>query len=220
LVSVLSLLAMLSVAQGQLVNGNFAAGDFTGWTLFNTSEGGSSLTQVVQFDTAGTGVPQNSAEFEVGQTSGQIGGGPAQGSGILQFVTLGSGQLTINLNVASYVSDDINEDGGTFELLLDSTVVSSFVCGPIGIMGLRGPLPQTIRSTLNYSGTVQSGTHEIAIEIIRVGAFLPDVTPFEYLSNISLSGTAVPEPSSLSLFCIGLVIPFFFIRRWKSVGSK
>ncbi len=193
-------------AQGQLVNGNFATGDLTGWTLFNTPNGGTSTAQVVQFDAAGTGVPTYSAEFQVGQTSGDLGGGPDQGAGIYQDVALGSGQLSISLYIAA-TSQDNNGDAGTFELLLDGNVVDSDALGGINIY-------QTIRSALSYSGTVSNGTYQIAIEMLRDYSPAPD-TPYQYLSDVQLSVTPVPEPSACALASLSTAA-FWLWRRRKS----
>jgi hypothetical protein len=196
-------------AQAQLINGNFATGDFTGWTLINTSNGGSALTQVTLFDTAGTGVPTYSAEFEAGEVSGgEGGGGLGQGAGISQDVLLGAGQLGISLDIAATTPGN-NADAGTFELFLDGKVVASHAFGGISV-------GQTLRSTLDYTGTITAGTHDIAIEILRgYGAEYPD-TPFEYLANAELSGSAVPEPSAAALAAFGLTALAISIRRAKA----
>jgi hypothetical protein len=212
-------LAMARDSQAQLVNGDFETGDFTGWVLYTTPDGGLGDPQVVPFDTAGTGTPSFSAQFEVGQTSGQIGGGPSQGGGILQHVTLGSGQLVIHLDIAAE-SVAVNGDGGTFRLLLDGLLVDSYAFGGIGIMGEYGSVPETKRSALSFSGAVEAGTHEIAIEIIRVGGNLPGVTPYEYLDNIVLSGTAVPEPSAPLFAAMGLVALAVEVRRRQTNKSR
>jgi hypothetical protein len=191
------LLLEVGTAQAQLINGNFETGDLTGWTTFNTSHGGTFGPQVGSFDTAGTATPSLSAEFEVGETSGGIGGGGlGQGAGILQDLILGAGQLTIFLNIAAQ-SPGNNADGGTFELLLDGNVVASHAFGAIGFS-------QIDRSTLNYSGTVTAGTHEIAIDMRRGYGTGQDNTPFQYLDNIQLGGTAVPEPSAITLLSLAL----------------
>ncbi|HEV2320547.1 MAG TPA: hypothetical protein VGV18_12400 [Verrucomicrobiae bacterium] len=187
----------------QLINGNFATGDFTGWTLFNTPNGGTSVSQVVPFDITGAGVPVNCAEFEVGETSGGIGGGGlGQGAGIYQDVTLGSGPLNISLDIAA-TSEGNNADGGTFELLLNGATVASDPLGGIGA-------GQTIRSTLNYSGSISAGTYQVAIEMLRgYGTEYPN-TPYQYLSSIELSGSSVPEPSSLAICSAAFLVLLLF----------
>jgi hypothetical protein len=204
-----SLMVTAGAAQAQLINGNFATGDFTGWTLINTANGGSALTQVTLFDTAGTGVPTYSAEFEAGEVSGgEGGGGLGQGAGISQDVLLGAGQLGISLDIAATTPGN-NADAGTFELFLDGIVVASHAFGGINV-------GQTLRSTLNYTGTITAGTHDIAIEILRgYGAEYPD-TPFEYIANVELSGSAVPEPAGASLAALGLTVLAIAIRRAKA----
>lgn len=52
-------------AEAQLVNGNFETGDFTGWTLYNEEHGTLGVTNIVVFDTAGTGTSSQCAQFEV-----------------------------------------------------------------------------------------------------------------------------------------------------------
>jgi hypothetical protein len=203
-------LGVAGTAQSQLVNGNFETGDFTGWVLFNTPNGSLGDAQVVQFDTAGTGTPSFSAQFEVGLTGGYA---PQQGGGILQYVTLGSGQLTINLGIAALNVGVVNADGGTFELLLDGTVVDSYAFGEIGIAGPFGSLPQTNYSTLSYSGTVEAGTHEIAIEMDRDWLNRAGDTPYQYLDNVVLEGSAIPEPSAIVLATIGLAAVAVRTRR-------
>jgi hypothetical protein len=185
-------------APAQLINGDFETGEFTDWTLFNTTHGGSAITpQVVQFDTAGPGMPSYSAEFEVGVTSGAIGGGGlGQGSGIYQYVPLDAGQLSVSLDIAARVQC-ANADAGSFELLLDGTAVDSHA------FGLVYGAETTLRSTLSYSGAVTAGTHEIAIETLR-GYATDGCTPFQYLANISLSVTPVPEPTATGLMFVGL----------------
>jgi hypothetical protein len=212
------LLVAAGVAQAQLVNGNFATGDLTGWTLFNTPQGGSAITpQVVLFDTAGTGAPVNSAEFEVGQTSFPFGvNGNEEGAGIYQNVSLVSGQLNISLDIAASdtnpsVGATGNVDAGTFELILDGNVVASDDFGYISVS-------QTLRSTLSYSGAVTAGTHEITIETLRKAETVGDDTPYQYLANVSLGVTPVPEPGMLGLLALsGILLGSIFplrLRGW------
>jgi len=207
------LIAAAGAAQAQLVNGNFATGDLTDWSPFNTPQGGSAITpQVVLFDTAGTGAPVNSAQFEVGQTSFPFGvNGNKDGAGIYQNVSLVSGQLNISLDIAASdtnpsVGATGNVDAGTFELILDGNVVASDDFGYISVS-------QTLLSTLSYSGAVTTGTHEIMIEMLRNAETVADDTPYQYLANVSLSVTPVPEPGMLGLLALsgillGSIFPF------------
>jgi hypothetical protein len=182
-------------SQAQLVNGDFQTGDFTGWTFFTTSQGGLGQPAVVLFDTADIGTSSYSARFEVGQTNGTV-TGTKYGGGIFQNVTLGAGQLNISLDIAAE-SPGVNGDGGTFELVLDGSVVATH-----SLASMAPNQPQW--STLAYSGSVTAGVHDIEIELLR-GSFLQiGETPYQYLDNIQLSGTAVvPEPSTASLLLLG-----------------
>ncbi len=200
------LLVVPGVTQAQLINGDFETGDFTGWTLFNDPNGGVGGAQVTLFDTAGTGVPSHSAQFEVGETSGGIGGGGlGRGGGILQDVVLNAGQLTIVLKIAVQSTAGNNADAGTFELLLDGTVVNSHGFGFINPF-------QTERSSLGFIGTVTAGTHEIAVDMRRGYGIGAGDTPYQYLDNIELRGSAVPEPSTALLLSFGLAALALGIR--------
>jgi len=135
------------------------------------------------------------------------GGGLGQGAGITQNVVMGTGLLNIFLDIAA-LSPGNNADAGTFELSLDGNVVASDALGGIGYN-------QTIRSTLSYSGSVDAGSHAIAIDIRRgYGCEYPD-SPFEFLSNITLSGTAVPEPGTYGVLTAlsGLLYGIKLMRR-------
>ncbi|HLX94793.1 MAG TPA: hypothetical protein VKU37_03535 [Verrucomicrobiae bacterium] len=212
------LFAMAGTTQAQLVNGNFETGDLTGWTLFNTvgsntpygvEQGGTAVARAVQFDTANTGVPSYSAEFEVGETAGIVRGGLGQGAGIYQYVPLDAGQLDISVDIAVTSSGD-NADAGTFELLLDGTLVASDAFGGISVS-------QILHSTLSYSGTVAAGTHQIAIDMRRGYGMGYGNTPCQFLDNVVLTGTAVPEPAT-ALFP-GLAALAVGIRRKLANGQ-
>ena len=86
-----------------IANGDFAAGNFSGWTLFTTTNGTlgpSPLPNVVSFDTNGGGA-NNAAHFEVGQPTGsefnvQRGGGLRQ-----SFATTAAGILNFSADIAA-----------------------------------------------------------------------------------------------------------------------
>ena len=191
LISVLLLMLSVSTRAG-LINGDFETGDLTGWTTFNTPNGGTALSDVVLFDTAGTGTPSYSYQMRVGEVSGTIGtGGVGEGAGIEQSVFLNAGTLNISVDIAT-TTTSLNADGGTFELLLNGTVVDSYSFGAIDV-----PVE---RSTLNFSGIVPSGMFVIGAVDARRGFGIgsPD-TPIQYIDNVDLTGTSVPEPSTVAL---------------------
>lgn len=205
---------MAETTPAQLINGNFETGDLTGWTLFNTvgsntpyglERGGTALAQAVSFDTVGTGVPSYGAEFEVGETAGVVGGGGlGQGAGIYQYVPLNAGQLNISVDIAA-TSPGNNADAGTFELLLDGNLIASDALNSISVS-------QTFRSTLSYSGTVAAGTHQIAIDMRRGYGMGYGNTPYQFLDNVVLTGTAVPEPAETLFLFLGLAMIAVGIR--------
>jgi hypothetical protein len=206
-------LVLAGTARAQLVNGNFGTGDLTGWSVSDTvgpvtpyglEGGGTAVQQVVSFDTEGTGTPVNSAEFEVGETQGMIGGGQYNaGIVIYQYVPLQTGLLTMSVNIAAYDPSVGNGDAGTFQLLLDGNPVATDAMGGM-------PSEQTIRSSLSFSGQITGGTHQVGVEILRAWGTLLDATPDEYLANFQLTGA--PEPSVWALLSVGTT-SLFLLRR-------
>jgi hypothetical protein len=185
------------VSAGPLINGDFGTGNLTGWTVFTTANGtnGAGLPQVVQFDTLGTGIPVNSAEFQVGQAA--FVPGSQQGGGLFQNVILGPGSLTVSAAIAAHGVASTNAQGGVFSILFDGVPVSTHA------FGLINP-GQTLRFELSASlPSVTGGSHEIAIEITR--PFLQNSgTPEQFFTDVTLSGSAtVPEPSTLALLALG-----------------
>jgi hypothetical protein len=198
-----SLLALGTSAHAQLINGGFETGDFTGWTFFQTTHGGLGQPQVVSYTTVNHQPASPAAQFEVGVASGPI--PSSQGGGISQNVLLGAGQLNISLDIAT-AGPGANSDGGTFELLLDGNDVASHAFGSVAPN-------QEQSSTLNYTGAILAGTHSIAIEMLRNSANQVGETPYEYVDNVVLSGSAVPEPSVGSLLAAGLAAALFVLSR-------
>jgi len=175
-------------SEAQLINGTFESGDLTGWTVFNDTNGTAGGAKVVLFDTAGTGTPSLSAQFEVGSTIGYVYGSLGHGGGISQFAHLKAGQLNISVDIAAYNPiPNLNADAGNFVLIVDGTNVLTNGFGSIGGY-------QTNRSTLNYGKTVAAGAHEIAIDMWRNYTMGTGngASPFQYLDNIVLTGSAVP----------------------------
>jgi hypothetical protein len=182
------LLGAPAVCPAQLVNGDFATGDFTGWTIFTDPGGDTGATAVVPFDITGTGLAANSAQFQVGATN-LAGTGVGLGGGISQDVTLLAGYYQIQADIAAYNPDTgLNYDAGNFELTVDGNLVATNFLGFINAK-------QTLRSNLDATVMLSAGTHEIAIAMRRPWlSGDPPGTPDQYLDYITLSGLLVSEP--------------------------
>ena len=218
-----------------LINGDFQTGDLTGWTVFTTNNGtnGSIFTRiydipqcsvkpllcygdrplpdVTSFDVTDNGVSE-SVRFNVGSNYINVdanGNLIGRGGGIIQEVTLSDGVLNISVDVAASTSvfsasnTSNNFSAGVFSLLVNGIVVSTYDPGSILNQ-------QTLRSTLTASTNVNAGNNSIGIQITRpfsYNAAIP-VTPFQFVDNFTISGSAtnspaVPEPFSVIGTLIG-----------------
>lgn len=189
-------LAVTEVSEAQLINGNFATGDLTGWTTFVDEPGGDVNGPSVVY--AGGGINSYAMQIEVGEIPGGGAGaaGYGEGGGIFQDLTLGSGQLTINYNIAAYSLGN-NAQAGNFLLFLDGELVSDQLWGGINY-------GQWELGTMSYSGMVNAGSHEIALDFRRGYGLGVGNTPFQYAYDVVLGGSAVPEPSAILLLSVGL----------------
>jgi hypothetical protein len=191
-------------------NGDFATGDFTGWTLFTTSSnasiGFSPAPNVVSFNVTGSG-PTNAAQFQVGQVI--LNAGVQEGGGLTQSVVSGSGNYFFTANIAAFSACGVgcgNGDAGTFSIWLDGTKRDSVSFGAIS----NGV---TLRDLLWFDTSLVAGSHILEVLITREAqnhGGVPDVTygdtPFEYVTNITLqegSISAVPESSTWAMLLIG-----------------
>jgi PEP-CTERM motif len=176
-------------------NGEFTTGYFD-WTVFKTSNGtlGSFPNpEVSLFNVTGAGA-QDAATFNVGIVNFPD---VDQGGGIFQDITTAAGTLDFSASIASYSATD-NADGGTFEVLLDGAVLETYSFGTVD--------DTTARSSLSFDTSVTAGVHELEILIVRgFESGGNDVTPNEYITNISAtqSSTVVPEPSTWTMMLLG-----------------
>jgi hypothetical protein len=171
-----------------VTNGDFATGEFTGWTLFTTSNGslgpsGSGLPAVTSFNVTGSGA-QNAATFNVGERAFD---GTQQGGGIKQTVNLSGGSISFSANVAALTGMFGNGEGGVFNVLLDGVTEDTLDIGFINPNAV-------VRDTLSFTTTESAGAHTLEILITRPGTNDLD-TPQQFITNISIAGAAaVPAP--------------------------
>jgi hypothetical protein len=174
-----------------LINGGFESGDLTGWSTFTTAQGtlGTGFPQVIQFDTNNDGSTSLTAQFRVGGVQGSGFGG---GGGVSQTIQLLEGNLNIAVDIAAVGGSANNGEGGIFELYFDGNIVDTFSFG-----GINTAITEygTLSAVLP---TIAAGQHDIAIQMRRpfeVGS----TTPTQYIDNVVLTGSAVPEPTGLLL---------------------
>lgn len=196
-------------------NGDFATGDFTGWTLFTTANGTlgqSPDPQVSAFDVTGTG-PQNAAEFNVGQVVFKL-FGTAEGGGISQVITTSAGTLDFTADVAAFLGGSRNNQLGIFSVLLDGVALDTVDLGAI-------EQPGTLRGSLSFSQTVSAGSHNLAIQVARPFTSTIGVTPQQYVTNITatMTGAAVPEPSTWMLMLAGFGGAGGLLRRKRRLAA-
>jgi hypothetical protein len=203
-----SILAIVSIAlnfisldaKANLVsNGDFATGDFTGWTLFTTSPNGSlgfpPVPDVISFDVTGGGAT-NAARFQVGQGTFDPAIFPA-GGGLMQNVLTGTGTFMFTANIAAFFDGSLaggcfppncsNGDAGTFSAVLDGVTRATTSFGDIFDQ-------QTLRSVLSFTSDLAAGTHDLEILMTRIGAnhggpssgLTFGDTPFQFVTNVSL----------------------------------
>jgi hypothetical protein len=198
-----------------VTNGDFATGDFTGWTPFTTSANGSlgfaPVPDVISFDVTGSGA-SNAARFQVGQVIKDSANVP-EGGGLMQNVLTGTGTFMFTANVA--VLEQFpgpcngcgNGEGGVFSALLDGVLLARDSFGSIN----QG---ETQRGLLSFTSDVLAGTHDLEILITRTSQNHSDClpgaspncvpqtfgdTPFQFVTNISLQecdGCPITPPPS------------------------
>jgi hypothetical protein len=207
--AVLALAATSANAAQLITNGDFATGDFTGWTLFTTANGTTGpgpAPQVTSFDVTGSGASL-AAEFEVGEA---VFSGAQEGGGIRQSITTTAGMLTFSTDFAARAAERTNASGGVFSVLLDGVSLATFNTGEIAALSVE-------RGTLAFATTVTAGSHLLSLQMTRPFTVTTSTggTPYQYFDNVSATqaAAAAPEPATWGLMIAGFGLAGGALRR-------
>jgi hypothetical protein len=199
-----------------ITNGDFATGNFSGWTTFVTTNGTlgpAPLPAVSSFDVTGGGA-SNAAHFEVGQPGTNYEYNVQRGGGLRQsFSTTAAGVIDFSADIASMGGPySANGAGGLFTVSLNGVVLDTYDFGSIAQNGVE-------RSTLNFSTLVGIGVQNLEILVTRPNtSFLVG----QYIDNISATETvaAVPEPSTWAMIILGFAgVGYMTYRRRNQAAA-
>jgi len=176
-----------------LVNGDFEAGDFSGWTLTTTPRGtiwqSTGAPQITSFATRKNSEPSRAATLNVGQDYQQSTGVHTRQGGYLSQTFWGpAGTYSVTLAVAVGNAIYMNDSGGNFTVFMDGVTLTEYQFGSIYIKELQ-------RATLSGSSELSAGWHTLSIQVDRPYT-ADEFTPYQYIDNVVVS---VPEPSSMAL---------------------
>jgi hypothetical protein len=185
LTAALGMAAAAAHAQ-QFVNRDFASGDLSGWTIEFTSNGTTTVQEVVAFDIDGPGPLESSlaARLNVGQavfTSGSNGGVE-----LFQLLDLIAGvQYAISINFAAshYGATSANADGGTYTLFVNGANLQAIPTGNIHAGCIKAGFLEGI-----YTATT-TGEHRVGIRIIR--NFVPSGLLQQFVDNAHVGVAAL-----------------------------
>ena len=178
---------LASTANAGFVNGDFETGDFTGWDIGFTPNGMTAYQSVDQFDLGygmsyAAGFAACQIEYDQGVEEGVI---------LTQNMYLTGGfTYDLGFHAAAYRPyGGGNYDGGTFWLVVDDYVVSSWVSGYIA-----GGDPPLLSSVDGQYTPAASGYYDVGVMITR-HYICPGDTIYQYVDDFYIT----PAPGALAL---------------------
>lgn len=198
-IALAAVVALCGVASGQnlFTNGDFETGTWAGWSVKGTQNGQTLIQDTVMYDIDGAGPlkPSLAGRLSVGQITFQS--GVWEGVTMSQSLNLTAGQQYVfDFDVSAWNTGANNAQGGNFELMVGSTVLSSWSAGSIA----NG---QQLYSHLSGQYTpAAGGQYEVGLRITRPYIAPTAVTLFQLVDN----AVAIPEPATLGLLALGLLL--------------
>jgi len=206
-----------AIAAPIVTNGDFATGDFTGWSLGTVGANGTLGAAPYPRVTAANplGAPF-AAEFNVGRTTPS--GSGEQGGSLTQIVFLPGGQIDFTAQIASVnPANAVQSYAGLFQVFIDGTLQAQIDLGAIAALA-------TETAVLSFSNVFSAGNHSLQITITRQALSLNapssdlelDASPRQYLTNVAL---AVPEPGTIVLLLGGLAALVLMTARRRTQAA-
>jgi hypothetical protein len=195
-VAPLTLAASCGLSFGQsFVNGDFELGNLSGWTVTPTTNGTTTIQDVIDYDIDGPGPKgvTKAGRFAVGQVTFQS--GVQEGINLTQNLNLTAGvNYVIGFDWSAYRDQGTgnNAEGGVFSVVINGALFGTQAAGQ------TGPTTPKYGSILVNFTPSASGVYSVGARITR--PFTVPTGLYQVVDNFSI----VPEPGTMLALGAGL----------------